>query len=60
MTDATNGQRPEQPGSCTAATRSSPPTSQADRRAALRNTDALLYRDGLPNALDVVPSGVPI
>jgi hypothetical protein len=27
---------------------------------AVRRTDALLYRAGLPNALDVVPAGVPI
>jgi hypothetical protein len=26
----------------------------------LRRTDALLYRAGLPNALDVVPAGVPL
>jgi uncharacterized protein with NAD-binding domain and iron-sulfur cluster len=28
--------------------------------AVLRDTDAALYRAGLPNALDVVPAGVPI
>ena len=26
----------------------------------VRNTDALLYKAGLPNALDVIPAGVPI
>ncbi len=33
---------------------------QPQELAAVRETDALLYRLGLPNALDVVPAGLPL